>query len=332
MFLKRGSSFPILLSLLPLAMSFTPSKRIFAITGCTGRTGGEVLKELVKQRQLANADWEIRALVRNRRGHRADWMDQLPGVKVVLADMKDRKALRDALRGCTEAFLVCGNTAKEGEQTANEENFIECAKEEGVKYLVKAGTADPIYGTDAPVAYGREHTHIEGFLRSSGVPFTVLHPCFYMQNHLIDISTITKERCIYDCTRASKAGWIDIRDVAECAVRLLIMPEEERQQHVGATYEITGPELLDFQLIAKVYSEVLDTPISVRDMTPREWAHAHFGNPDAAVADMMQIWRDGHFATMTTDEGLLKVLQPHRTFRQWVQENAGLYKGGGKHE
>ena len=92
---------------------------------------------------------------------------------------------------------------------------------------------------------------------SSGIPYTILRPHFFMQNLLMTIPTITEQGNMYWAMGEGKLGLIDIRDIADCAAAIII-----NGGHVGKIYTPTGPESLTFNDIAGIISESLGRTVN----------------------------------------------------------------------
>src|SRR3990170_1997813 len=117
------------------------------LTGATGTTGRRVARRLTK--------WGYRfsALVR------------------------DPDSLRRAMEGIEHAFLLPPNSEN---QFRLERNFIDAARESGVKYLVKYSAigADP----DSPSRLLKWHGEAEKYLEQSGIRYSIVRPNIFMQN------------------------------------------------------------------------------------------------------------------------------------------------------
>ena len=129
-------------------------------------------------------------------------------------------------------------------QVAWQGNFVEAARRTGVVHIVKLsglGTAP-----DSPLRSGRWHAQTERHIADAGLPFTYLHPPFFMQNLLRSAAAIAAQGVLVASMQAGKIAMVDARDVAAVAVAALTSDD-----HVGKTYTITGPEALSFQEVAQ---------------------------------------------------------------------------------
>src|SRR5262249_30738819 len=98
---------------------------MIAVVGATGNTGRAVVKEL---KQLGH---DPICVVRNP----AKAKEVLgPDAKTAIAELTDRPALENALKGVTSVFVVTGHNPNMVEQ---QNNVLDAALEAGVQYLVR---------------------------------------------------------------------------------------------------------------------------------------------------------------------------------------------------
>jgi len=219
------------------------------ITGATGNVGGEIV------RSLNAAGRAPRIYVRDP----AKAARLSPGAKyeAVSGDFADLAAFRRALEGVEALFLV----------TTEDDAFIEgladlmaAVRGAGVRRcVVLSATAD----MDSSVDFIRRHGEIERRIRQSGVEHTFLHPDWFMQN----FDHFAAAGAINFPAGAGKTSFVDVRDVADLAIRCLIEPH-----HVGLTYSPTGPRAISFAEAALILSRSLGRLISYRDVPADQFA------------------------------------------------------------
>ncbi len=144
--------------------------------------------------------------------------------------------------------------------------FIDAAVGAGVKHIVYV--AVPGADTQRVVP----HYPVERYIEASGVPYTFLHPTYFMQNLCRAVSThgvdIMDHDEIFIPAKDGRTTFIDARDVAQVALDIIKNPEP----HAGQTYVLTGPELLDFYQVADKFTEVMGRPITYTDPSfPAFW-------------------------------------------------------------
>ncbi len=174
------------------------------LTGATGKTGGEVA------RQLAAKGVICRALVRDAE-KAASLTDS--GIELVIGDMGDQAILAEALLGVDKAILILPNSAK---QETLEKQFIDAASKAGVAHLVKLSSMEAVANTDSPIP--AMHYAVEQHLKGSGMSWTMIRPNFFMQNLLSSAGTIKDKQGIFLPLGNGKTGMSDSRDIAALIV------------------------------------------------------------------------------------------------------------------
>ena len=98
---------------------------------------------------------------------------------------------------------------------------------------------------------------VEEALFNSGMDFTILQPCAYMQNILAGWKSITNQG-IYSVPYSinAKISIVDLEDVGLAAAKVLTS-EEFR----NGIYELSGPQALSQIEVAETISKVLGTPV-----------------------------------------------------------------------
>jgi uncharacterized protein YbjT (DUF2867 family) len=222
------------------------------VTGVTGKTGGEVA------RQLTAANLPFRAVVRN--PDKADGIAG-PGVDIALGDIADADFLRQALAGIDKALLVMPN---DEHQLRLEKQFTDIAVESGVKHLLYLSSIESVPESTNPITMS--HVAAENHIRAANLAWTMLRPTFFMQ---IFSGSAPKIKASGEIKMPGGNGTIattDLRDVAEIIVKVFTEPGHENQ-----SYDLTGPDLLTFAQIAERFSAVLGTPIQYVDQPMDEF-------------------------------------------------------------
>jgi uncharacterized protein YbjT (DUF2867 family) len=215
-------------------MSTTP--RVL-VTGATG-TVGRHLVHLLCRRGVP-----VRAFVRDR----AQATDLLgPDVELAVGDLDDRASLDAATAGVVQVFLASGNHPR---QAARETAAIDAAADAGVTRIVKLSARAA--GIGSPVAFGDAHGRVEEHLRGRGVAHVVLRPGFYLTN-LLGVADGVRHGVLALPAAGARIAMIDPRDVAEVAAAVLT-----GSGHDGRTYELTGPEAVSCDDVARELSALL---------------------------------------------------------------------------
>lgn len=283
------------------------------VTGATGTTGSEVV------RQLAAARVPVRAFVRNAA---AAAPLQLAGVEIVEGDLDRPESLEPALAGVRALFLL---TPGDPRQVERQGRAVEAAQRAGVGHVVKLSALGA--HVDASVSLLRWHGQTEREIEESGLAWTHLRPHYFMQNMLGFAGTIATEGRFYAPMRDGKIGIVDTRDIAAVAVGALTAPA-----HQGKAYDITGPEALGFEELAAHIATATGRAATYVDVPPREAEKAMIaaGMPEWLADTMVGlygIFGAGHASKITS------VVQdvsgrPARTFAQFAREHVQVFRGG----
>jgi uncharacterized protein YbjT (DUF2867 family) len=129
-------------------------------------------------------------------------------------------------------------------QAEQERNAIDAAKRAGVGHVVALSVLGS--SLDASVAFGRWHGEIDRHLAESGLPHTLLLPSGFMQNFLAAAQYVAEQGVLYGMTGETRVSYVDTRDVAAVAARVLTSPG-----HQGKAYALTGPEALSGDEVAE---------------------------------------------------------------------------------
>jgi uncharacterized protein YbjT (DUF2867 family) len=219
------------------------------VIGATGTNGREVVA------RLAAAGEKVRALVRDP-GRAGDLRRE--NVEVAAGDLDDPASLDAALAGIDRAFFVAAVAPRFVGWFLN---FLDAALRSGRPRVVKFSGMGA--GVDSPAEIMRQHGETDEALAASGLPFTILRPNSFHQNLLWSAATIKGQGAFYLPMGDVRQSLVDVRDIADVAVRALT-----GAGHEGRTYDLTGPEALSYGDVAEILSRVLGRPIRFVDVPP----------------------------------------------------------------
>jgi len=248
---------------------------VILITGAGGKTGRSVIRALVARGAT------VRALA-----HRPDQTRALRelGAQVVVGDMRDRAAMEQAARGAKAIYHICSNM--DPDEVVIGKAVIAAACAAAVERLVYHSVLHP--QTDA-MPHHWNKLRVEEKLFESGLPYAILQPAAYMQNVLAYWNQIV-EQGVYPVPYSVEArlSSIDLEDVAEAAALVLTGPG-----HVGATYELAGPEALSQSEVAEIISRQLGRLVRAQAVPLDEWERQTraSGMSDYAVETLIQMFR-----------------------------------------
>jgi uncharacterized protein YbjT (DUF2867 family) len=217
-------------------------KTTILVTGATGTVGSEVVKQLASI--SSSSGYKIRAAVHSK--NKADKLKQFDDkrVKNVELDYTKPETVADALKKVDKLYL---QTLPVPDVTDICSNLVKEAKKNGVKYIVKLSAmgADSDPRSTILRLHGEEEKII---IEDSGIAYTFLRPPAFMQNFVTQFGyTIRTQNAFYVPVGDAKMSFVDARDIAAIAVRMLTNNSNgESQQYENKGYDITGQDALSY--------------------------------------------------------------------------------------
>lgn len=286
------------------------------VTGAAGLSGSIIVRELVRQRVAA------RALVRS--AARAPWLQQLPGIEVVEADLGRPETLGAALEGVERALLISSANMRMVETQCT---FIDACQRAGVGHVVKFSGVEKGIGFDSSrFRFSRMHEEIERYLEGSGLPWTHLRPGQFMQVYLREASRIAAERKLALPMGEGRLSPVDLEDVAKVACAIL-----RDGGHAGSRFDLTGPEALTMAEIAARISDAIGETVRYVDVDPgeRRKALAGLGVPAEMLDGLDELFAERR---RCRESGI--ALETHRAFgirptpfADFARRNADVFRG-----
>ncbi len=176
------------------------------------------------------------------------------GARVRQGDFDDEQSLEAAFAGAKRMLLI--STLDVGERRRRQHAAaIRAAAAVGVQHI--AYTSSVGIHPHSPAFVIADHLYTEELLKRSGMAFTILRDSQYAEVIVNMIAPIA----IATGRWTSSAGdgcmaFVSKKDCVAVAASVLTTPG-----HEGATYEVTGPELLSFRDAARLAAEISGRPI-----------------------------------------------------------------------
>lgn len=208
------------------------------ITGATGHIGGGVSRRLtedgVAHRLLVRSPFQVADRVRA-----ADGL-----LQAASCDFAEPDQAVESLSELDTVLFVSAHETHDRKQV--QEGFVEALKRAGVRHVVYLSfmAASP----QSTFTYARTHWATEQSIRDSGLEFTFLRDCFYLD---VLAQFAGEERAIRGPAGDGRVAAVARADVIDVAASVLYDPD----RHRGATYTLTGPEALSLHDIARVLTE-----------------------------------------------------------------------------
>jgi uncharacterized protein YbjT (DUF2867 family) len=216
------------------------------VVGATGLLGRATALALLKEGR------RVRAMVRKR--DRAQDLAQA-GAELVDGDLTDPASLELACKGALRVFAAAHSLLGRGRYSSAQVDhvghsaLIAAALGAGVQRFVYTSA----FGAreDHPIDFFRTKFEIEEVLRESGVPFTILRPTAFMEQHVHQFNgrlLLEKGSTLLIGPATKPRNVVAVRDVVPIAVEALIS-----DRLVGRTIEIGGPDNLSNHDVALMY-------------------------------------------------------------------------------
>jgi len=199
------------------------------ITGANGQTGRAIIKALLSKGE------RIRAFV-----HTTEQIQEIKSLgqmEVVAGDMLDQKAVNEAFIGVSTVYHIC--PAVNPHEVEIGQMIIKAARLAKVEHFVYHSVLHSVL-QDMP--HHQKKLMVEELLVDSGIPYTIIQPAVFMQNILMSWKSLSEKGIFqqkFFTTPETRICMIDLEDLSEAASIILTSPG-----HIGATYELCGPENL----------------------------------------------------------------------------------------
>ena len=228
------------------------SDKLIVVTGATGQQGGATAKHLLKQ------GWRVRALTRDVQGAAAQAL-AFAGAEVVAGNMDDRASLDQAFAGAYGVFSVqnfwlpdvgAAGEVRQGKIVAD------AAKAAGVRHFVytSVGGAERKTG----LSHFDSKWQIEQYVRSLGLPATILRPVFFMEN-LTSPMMGPRDGVLANALKPTTSlQMIAVEDIGFFAALAFARPQE----FIGKAIELAG-DALTMPQVAETMTRVTGQPVQV---------------------------------------------------------------------
>ncbi len=234
-------------------------------------------------------------------------------------DFRDPSTFEPALRGVGRVFLL--RPPRLARPRRDFGPFVAAMRRAGVGQAVFLSVRGAARNPLLP------HHGIETLLEASGLPWTHLRPNDFMQNFAtVHRDDIRGRGEIWAPAGRGRTSFVDVRDVADAAVRVLTEPGHERR-----AYTLTGGEAFGLGEVAALLSDVLGRPVAYRNPgIPAFLRHNRAaGRPVALGLVMTGVYtaaRLGLAAEVTPD--LARLLgRPPTPLRSFIQDYAEVWRG-----
>jgi len=227
------------------------------------------------------------------------------------------EGLDAAFAGIDRAFFL--SPGGYADQYAILAPLIKKAKEAGLKKVVLM-TALGVDGAEGSPLYRAEQDLI-----ASGLAYNIVRPSWFMQNfNTYWVYGIKELNSIALPAGDGKAGFIDVRDIAAVAAKLLT---DDSRNNQGFT--ITGPEAFSHDEVAALISEATGKKVTYTEITPEAFKAVLVGagvnEPYADLLVTLMSYIKAGYTGLVNDAVKEITGKAPRTFKAYAQEFKGSW-------
>jgi uncharacterized protein YbjT (DUF2867 family) len=233
---------------------------MYAITGITGKVGGEIARHLLASGQ------SVRAVLRDR-AKAADWAAK--GCDVAIAEMENAEQLAAAFSGTEGVFILPPSDFDPEPGYPEAKRVIDQVTRALITARPQRVVCLSTIGADAPHDnLLTQRTLMERSLSAIGLPVTFLRPGWFMENALWDVASARDEGVVRSFLQPADKAFpmVATRDVGRLAADLL-------RQHWSGTriVELEGPVCVSANDLAQAFAVVLGRPVRVEIVSRDSW-------------------------------------------------------------
>jgi NAD(P)H dehydrogenase (quinone) len=226
------------------------------VTGATGKLGRLVVAKLLERIPASQVVAGARNPDRAREIAPRD-------VEVRKVDYSQPATLEGALRGVERVLLISGTEPGRVEQHGA---VIRAAKAAGARLVAyTSGTR----AESSRIRLMADHKATERMLMESGVPFTVLRNCWYIENYTDNVGPLLPLGFMPGAAGQGRVSAAARADFAEAAAVVLTVPG-----HEGCVYELGGDRSLTLAEIAAEIERASGRRFAYRDLSEADYAAA----------------------------------------------------------
>ena len=240
------------------------------ITGASGHLARRVVELLLDEHGIAPSDL---ILVTRSPDRLSDVAGR--GAEVRHRDFDDPQSLPAAFAGGERMLLISADQI--GQRIRQHSGAVKAAKAAGITHIAYTSflNTDVDYN---PAAIAPEHSATEEAIRAAGLTSTFLRNSIYAELQAGEAAAALATGRLVTNAGEGRTAYVSRDDCAAVAAAVLADPSA----HGNATYDVTGPYLLDARALAELYAEIGGKPVEllpVDDATFTQGLVEHAGMP-----------------------------------------------------
>jgi len=278
----------------------------YLVIGASGGVGSNIARNLVAQGHSVRAA-----------SHRRDAVGRAGAVETVYLDLATGDGLAAAFAGVDGAFLMAPPPHAQQDRVLLPLIAEAKSQQLGKVVLMTAMGAD---AADTPFR------RAELALQASGLAYNIIRPNWFMQNfQTFWAEGINTQGRILLPVGQAKTSFIDARDIAAVAVRLLTTHDQDNRD-----FDLTGPEALDHDEVARLLSETAGRSIVYQEIEPdtlrRGFLAAGVPADYAEFLLLILSFLKLGYSARTTDSVERLLGHAPASFQQYAAENRGAWE------
>ncbi|KAL9658070.1 hypothetical protein ABK040_012984 [Willaertia magna] len=235
------------------------------ITGSTGTIGKHLLKSLSESNFTNN----IKLLVRDIEKARNEFSKLTNlAIEYISGDLDDIQSIPDSAFDNIERLFVL--TLSGPDQPKVEGQLLAKVLSQSpntLKQVIRLsalGASVDLESNNLFKYHGDSEKVIEKALLNTNVSYVILRPNLFMQNILRDDLPSIKQQSVFykpkqDHGPAYQISHVDVRDIVDLTIHIL---NEAPEKHSGQTYNITGPQSLNYEQVAEIISNSIGKKVT----------------------------------------------------------------------
>lgn len=223
-----------------------------AVTGASGRIGGQVVRLMAAEQQHQVVALSRRGLLPGR------WS---PSVSARAADYADPQALGAALCDI-DTLVFVSSDGPVAEVMVHHQNVIRAAGDSGVAHIVALSGLDA--DLSSPFCYAVSYGYTERLLAESGCAVSIARASIYSEFFLGFLARARASGQLRLPAADGRISLVSRSDVARCLAALALTPAR------GRHHDITGSQSLDLDAIAAAGTHQWGTPLNYVNIAPGE--------------------------------------------------------------
>jgi len=225
------------------------------LTGAAGKTGKAIL------RALSNKRVSVRAIVKTKA--QASALNDSIIIDKIIGDLRNPVTLQNTFPGINCIYFICPNVIQE--ELSIGMNLIRFAQKFKINHFIYHSV---LHSQIESMPHHWQKMRMEEYLFESGINFTILQPCAYMQNFSSSLKTIS-ETGIYSTPYSADAriSYVDLNEVGEVAAKVLT----EKEPFFNSILELAGPEALSQTQVASIFSKLMGRDVVFKEESIDYW-------------------------------------------------------------